>query len=79
MGVQTLSDIKLSIDQKETELIRIAEKKCGGKVGHFAIKKKSLDARDKTNLRYVYTIEFSKHPQKQEQKIIRAKERLLKK
>ena len=60
MRLLTLSDIKLPIDKDERELLRIAQKKLGGKVGHFAIRKKSLDARDKNNLRYVYTIEFSK-------------------
>ncbi|MBQ7948267.1 MAG: hypothetical protein IJ284_00755 [Clostridia bacterium] len=69
MSVQTLSDIKLPIGKGENELIKLAEKKCGGKVGYFAIKKKSLDARDKSNLRYVYTIEFSKTAPVKEEKI----------
>ncbi len=63
MRLQTLSDIKLPIEKGEDALIRLAQKKLGGKVGYFAIKKKSLDARDKSNLRYVYTIEFSKDAQ----------------
>lgn len=63
MSLRTLSDIKLPITASEKELISFAEKKLGGKLGYFAIKKKSLDARDKNNLRYVYTIEFSKTPQ----------------
>ncbi len=67
MSLRTLSDIKLPIEKGEKDLIAIAEKKLGGKVGYFAIKKKSLDARDKNNLRYVYTIEFSKtQPPKEE-------------
>ena len=69
MGLITLSDIKLPIGKDEKELIRIAEKKLGGKVGYFAIKKKSLDARDKGNVRFVYTIEFSKAPKKEEEKV----------
>ena len=68
MRLFTLSDIKLPIDKGEKELIALAEKKLGGKAGHFAIKKKSLDARDKNNIRYVYTIEFSKIPQPKEEK-----------
>ena len=59
MSLITVSDIKLPIDKDEKELIRIAEKRLGCKVGYFAIKKKSLDARDKSNVRYVYTIEFA--------------------
>ena len=70
MSVQTLSDIKLAIGKDEKELVKLAEKKCGGKVGHFAIKKKSLDARDKGNIRYVYTIEFSKNPQPKQVKVL---------
>lgn len=69
MSVQTLADIKLPIDKGEEALVKIAEKKCGGKIGYFAIKKKSLDARDKGNLRYVYTIEFSKTPIKQQEPV----------
>ncbi len=65
MGIITLSDIKLPVGKDEKELIRIAEKKLGGaRAKYFAIKKKSLDARDKGNVRYVYTIEFSKQEQK---------------
>lgn len=66
MGLITLFDIKLPVEKDEKELIRLAEKRLGGKAGYFAIKKKSLDARDKENLRFVYTIEFSKESKKQE-------------
>ena len=69
MSVQTLSDIKLAIGKDEKELIKLAGKKCGGKVGYFAIKKKSLDARDKGNIRFVYTIEFSKEAQRKEPRV----------
>lgn len=66
MDLRTLSDIKLPITADEKSLLSLAEKKLGGKAGYFAIKKKSLDARDKNNLRYVYTIEFSR--QKKQEK-----------
>ena len=68
MGLITLSDIKLPIEKDEKELVRLAEKRLGGKAGYFAIKKKSLDARDKENLRFVYSIEFSKEAKLQEKK-----------
>ncbi len=64
MSLQTLSDIKLPVGTDEKTLIELARKKTGGKLGYFAIKKKSLDARDKNNIRFVYTIEFSKEEQK---------------
>ena len=66
MRLLTISDIKLPVTANESELFKIAQKKLGGKVGYFAIKKKSLDARDKNNLRYVYTVECSKDAYKEE-------------
>ena len=63
MSIRTLSGVKLPIDQSETELLKIAEKQLKGKPQYFAIRKKSLDARDKNNLHYLYTIEFSHEKQ----------------
>ena len=63
MRVITLSDIKLPIGKGEENLIALAGKKLGKTPAYFAIKKKSLDARDKNNIRYVYTIEFSAQKQ----------------
>ncbi len=60
MRILTFSDIKLPITANENELLKIAEKKLGAKAQYFSIKKKSLDARDKGNIKYVYTIECSK-------------------
>ena len=62
MSVITLSDIKLPLGKDESELVKLAEKKLGKKPAYFAILKKSLDARDKSNIRFVYTIAFSKTP-----------------
>lgn len=59
MSVRTLTDIKLRLGESENELFALAQKKLGKKPSYFAIKKKSLDARDKNNIRFVYTIEFS--------------------
>ncbi|MBQ8229222.1 MAG: hypothetical protein IJZ32_00835 [Clostridia bacterium] len=63
MSLRTLSDIKLPVGTDEKTLVELARKKTGGKLGYFAIRKKSLDARDKNNIRFVYTIEFSKEAQ----------------
>ncbi len=68
MSVRTFSDIKLPISQGEAELRRLAQKRLGGKLGYFVIKKKSLDARDKSNLRYVYTVECAKEAQPKEER-----------
>ena len=65
MSILTLSGVKLSVGKDERELVRLAEKKLGRKPTYFAIRKKSLDARDKGNLHYLYTIEFGdEQPQK---------------
>ena len=59
MSIQTLSNVKLPIGKSEQELYALATKKLGKKPKYFAIKKKSLDARDKNDIRFVYTIAFS--------------------
>ncbi len=66
MSLKTLSNIKLPISASEAELLKIAERALKRKPEHFEILKKSLDARDKNNVRFVYTIAFSaeKQPQK---------------
>ena len=51
MSMQTLSDIKLPLGKSEKELVTLARKKLGKEPKYFAIKKKSLDARDKNNIR----------------------------
>lgn len=66
MRLITISDIKLPVTTPESELVNVARKKLGGKIGYFAIRKKSLDARDKNNLRYVYTVECSKDEYEEE-------------
>ncbi len=75
MSLRTLSDIKLPLGKSESELVKLAEKKLGKKIKYFAIKKKSIDARNKNDVRLVYTIEFSDTPQPQKvQKLERLSE-----
>ena len=67
MQIITLSDVKLPIGADEKQLISLARKKLGGaEPKYFSIRKKSLDARDKSNIRWVYSIEFSKQTQRSE-------------
>ena len=63
MSLRTLSDVKLPVGKDESELVKLAERKLGKKVKYFAIKKKSIDARNKNDVRLVYTIEFSDQAQ----------------
>ena len=69
MSIITLSDVKLPLGKSESELVKIASKKLKTTPKYFAIKKKSLDARDKENIRYVYTIEFSAKEQEKKEKV----------
>ena len=57
--IKRLDNVKLSVSQSEDKLVRLAEKRLGGKVKYFKIIKKSLDARDKKNIFWVYSIAFS--------------------
>ena len=62
MSLRTLSDIKLPVGKSEDELVKLATKKLGKKPAYFAIKKKSIDARNKEDVKFVYTIAFSSEP-----------------
>ncbi len=59
----TLNNLKLRPAQSEQELIRLCEKKLRAPCKYFRILKKSLDARDKSDIRWVYTVECSAKPQ----------------
>lgn len=54
-----VTGIRLKTGQKEEELLKIAEKELGAKPAYFRLLKKSLDARDKNDIRWVYSFEFS--------------------
>ena len=60
MNLRTLTGIKLPVPADEKKLTALAAKTLGAPPKHFAILKKSLDARDKNKLCFVYSIEFSK-------------------
>ena len=66
MEKQTLSNLKLRVGESEKELFKIAERKLKSKPAYFRILKKSLDARNKNDIRYIYTIEFSKYAEENE-------------
>lgn len=63
MDIITLSDIKLPLGKGEETLLAVAQKKLGRKPAYFRICKKSLDARNKEDIKYIYTIAFSAVPQ----------------
>lgn len=55
--VLTLRNITLKPHEKESALVKICERKLHAPCKHFKIIKKSLDARDKSDIRWVYTLE----------------------
>lgn len=57
--IKRLDNLKLKIGENESKLIAVAKRKCGGELKYFKILKKSLDARDKNNIAWVYSIAFS--------------------
>ena len=59
-----LNNITLRLGQSESELKRICEKKLRAKCAEFHILRKSLDARDKSDIKWVYSVECSEKPQK---------------
>ena len=59
MKIYTLNNLKLAVGESEDALVKIAQKELGKNPTYFRILKKSLDARKKNDVRYVYSIEFS--------------------
>lgn len=57
--IKIFDNIKLNINCGEDELLKISEKKLAGKVKYFKILKKSLDARDKNNINWLYSVAVS--------------------
>ena len=55
----TLNNLTLKTWEKESQLVRLCEKKLHAPCRYFRILRKSLDARDKSDLRWVYSVECS--------------------
>ncbi len=66
--IKRFDNIKLAVNLSESELIRVASKKLGAPVKYFRILKKSLDARDKKNLFWVYSVACSGSEEREIQK-----------
>lgn len=61
--IKIAENIKLPIERPESALLEIARKRLGAPVKYFKIIKKSLDARDKRAIIWLYTIAFSASPE----------------
>lgn len=58
--ISRLDNVKVAAGKGEKELYELVRKKAGGKLGYFKIIKKSLDARDKRNIHWLYSVAFSR-------------------
>lgn len=63
--ITRLDNIKLHIGENEQNLFKIAQNRAKKELKYFKILKKSLDARDKSKLFWVYSIAFSDEPQEE--------------
>lgn len=63
MNIQRLDGIKLQPGESEQKLIKLAQKRLRKPLKYFKIIKKSLDARDKGNIFWVYSVAFSDFPE----------------
>lgn len=57
--MERLDNIKLGLDESEEKLMELARRKLGKPPKFFRILRKSLDARDKNNIFWVYSVAFS--------------------
>ncbi len=64
-------ECSLSPDRSERELLSLCEKKLRAPCRYFRILRKSLDARDKRNIRWVYTVECDSRVQKKQERCLK--------
>lgn len=57
--IKRLGNVKIPAGKGEDELYKLVKKKAGGRLGYFRILKKSLDARDKGNIHWLYSVAYS--------------------
>lgn len=57
--IKRLDNVKMPAGKGEDELYKLVKKKAGGRLGYFRILKKSLDARDKGNIHWLYSVAYS--------------------
>ena len=65
--IKRFDNIRLSVTEPEANLIKVVQKKLGGKIGYFKILKKSLDARDKRNIVWLYSVACSNGEEREPQ------------
>ncbi len=66
--IKRFDNLKLDIFEKEDKLLKLVRKSLGKDIAYFRILKKSLDARDKKNIKWVYSVLASTENEKEEKK-----------
>lgn len=64
-----LHNLTLRVGQSEKDLLAVCERKLRAPCADFRILRKSLDARDKSNIKWVYSVECSDKPLKKSERI----------
>ena len=64
--IKRLDNIRLAVGRAESDLIKIASRRLGAPVRYFKILKKSLDARDKSNIFWQYSLAVSSAEERDE-------------
>lgn len=67
--IKRLDNVKLRLGESESALLKVAAKSLGKSPRYFKILKKSLDARDKGNIRWVYSLAFSATDEPEPEKV----------
>ena len=64
--IKRIDNLKIPAGKGDGKVYEIIKKRAGGRLGYFKIIKKSLDARDKDNIRWVYSVAYSPDEEKAE-------------
>lgn len=69
MAIERIDNVKLPVNRPESDLIALAEKRLHGKIKYFKIIKKSLDARNKGNVFWLYSLACSTQAVKEQSRV----------
>mgnify|MGYP002800910260 FL=1 len=57
--IKRIDNLKIPVGNEDGKLYELVKKKAGGRLGYFKIIKKSLDARNKDNIFWLYSVAYS--------------------
>lgn len=65
--IKQFDNVKIPAGKGEDELYKLVKNRAGGRLGYFRILKKSLDARDKNNIFWLYSVAYSQNSEAEEE------------